>query len=388
MRPFFTILLFLFCLQQTFAQKKARDFKVTTTDKKAVELYKDFLNQGKLVVLKIMFVDCPPCNDIAPYISNLYKKYGSGKNKVEFIELSNKAWDADPAVIGYKLKYDLPCPSVSNDGGSVAAAALYSDNYYGSFYGTPTFVVIKPNGDVNFDPRGVSSSNTSVLLDTAIAQALRSITFTVPPKDTTVTVPPKDTTKTVPPKDTTVKPNPADTTPKPAIKDTIVLKGKLTANGNGLGFVKMTLRWNGLDQVFSTDLLGNFLLRIPDTATIKSSANLTIDYNQDYLAGVSTIDLILIQKHIQGVSKFTDFKHLVAADVDQSGDVNVLDLLDLRKLILGLYDKLPASPSVQFVYKNPNNLVKTLNSPITYSDLKAFKSLPLDLDVIKIGDVN
>jgi thiol-disulfide isomerase/thioredoxin len=388
MRPVFAFLLILFCLQPDYAQKKARDFKVTTTDKKTIELYKDYLNQGKLVVLKIMFVDCPPCNDIAPYISTLYKKYGSGKNKVEFIELSNKAWDADPAVIGYKLKYDLPCPSVSNDGGSVTAAALYSDNYYGSFYGTPTFIVIKPNGDVNFDPRGVSSSNTSVLLDTAIAQALRSITVTAPPKDTVVTVPPKDTIKTIPPKDTTVKPIPVDTTPKPTVKDTIVLKGKLSSNGNGLGFVKMTLRWNGIDQIFNTDLLGNFLVRIPDTTTIKSAGNLTIDYNQDYLAGVSTIDLVLIQKHIQGVSKFADYKHLIAADVDQSGDVNVLDLLDLRKLILGLYDKLPASPSVQFVYKNPNNLVKTLNAPITYSDLKAFKTLNFDLEVIKIGDVN
>ena len=73
---------------------------------------------------------------------------------------------------------------------------------------------------------------------------------------------------------------------------------------------------------------------------------LTIDYNQDYTAGVSTSDLILIQKHILGVLRFSDYKQLLAADVDSNGDINVVDLLELRKLILGLTDKLPNSPSV------------------------------------------
>ncbi|MGB4900486.1 MAG: hypothetical protein WBP00_06890, partial [Saprospiraceae bacterium] len=70
MRSFGTICLILLVTSGLFAQKKARDFKVTTTDKKSIELYKDYLNKGKIVMLKIFFVDCPPCNDIAPSISN------------------------------------------------------------------------------------------------------------------------------------------------------------------------------------------------------------------------------------------------------------------------------------------------------------------------------
>ncbi|MEP7320518.1 MAG: redoxin domain-containing protein [Saprospiraceae bacterium] len=396
MRHTLVLVFILSGLNILIGQKKARDFTVVTTDRKTIELYKDYLNKGKVVVLKIMFVDCPPCNEIAPSFSALYKKYGSGQKQVEFIELSNKTWDADPAMIGYKIKYDLPCPSVSNDGGSVRAAELYSDNYYGPFFGTPTFIVIKPNGDLEFDPRGFSSGQTAIKLDTSISQALRSINVTVPPKDTVTTVPPKDTIKPVPPKDTikpvppkdTIKPAPVDTTPQPVIKDSIILNGKLTLNSTGLGLVKMNLRWNGLDHLTSTDLFGNFSFKIPDTAIIKASANLIVDYTLDYNAEVSTADLILIQKHILGITKFTDFKQTIAADVDQSGDIDVLDLLDLRKLILGIYDKLPASPSIQFLWKNPNNFIKNLSGPITYSDLTGLKGKSFTLEVVKIGNVN
>lgn len=387
MRHILVLVFILTGFNLLIGQKKARDFTVVTTDRKTIALYKDYLNKGKVVVLKIMFVDCPPCNEIAPSFSALYKKYGSGQKQVEFIELSNKTWDADPAMIGYKIKYDLPCPSVSNDGGSVQAAGLYSDNYYGSFFGTPTFIVIKPNGDLEFDPRGFNSAQTAIKLDTSIAQALRSINVTVPPKDTVIIVPPKDTIKPVPPKDT-IKPAPVDTTPKPVIKDSIILNGKLIFNSTGLGLVKMNLRWNGHDNITSTDLFGNFSFKIPDTTVIKSSANLVVDYTLDYNAEVSTGDLILIQRHILGVSKFTDFKQTIAADVDQSGDIDVLDLLDLRKLILGLYDKLPASPSIQFLWKNPNNFIKTLSGPITYSDLIGLKGKSFTLEVVKIGNVN
>lgn len=377
------------------AQKKARDFKVTTTDLKAIELYRDYLNKGKVVLLKIFFVDCPPCNEIAPQVSQLYKKYGSGKNQVEFIELSNKAWDNNSAVTGYKIKYDLPCPSVSNDGGSVQAAALYSDNFYGPFFGTPTFAVIKPDGIVNFDPRGPNRNETITRLDSALAQALRTIV--TPPVDTVVVIPPVDTVK--PPVDTmkppidTMKPKPPVDTiqvPKDTVKkiDTIKFFGRLVSNNAGLGLVPLTLTWNSKPYLFKTDIGGYFILHIPDSGKPTNEIRLAIDYNLDYLTGVSVIDIVRIQKHILGISPFSHYRQLLAADVDLSGDINAIDLVELKKLILGIYDKLPKTPSVHFAWQNQNNLIRTLVNFIPYNEIRNLGSAGMEIEVIKVGDVD
>lgn len=397
MRFILPVIFFLSAFIQVQAQKKARDFKVTTTDNKAIELYRDYLNKGRVVLLKIFFVDCPPCNEIAPQVSQLYKKYGSGKNKVEFIELSNKTWDNNSGVIGYKLKYDLPCPSASNDGGSVEAAALYSDNYFGPFYGTPTFVVIKPDGTVNFDPRGVNKNQTITLLDSALAQASRSVVVppVVPPVDTVVTIPPVDTMKPKPQPVDTMKPKPpVDTVNKPVdtIKtsklDTIRFAGKLIDNNTGLGLVPMTLTWNNNTYKFSTDIGGNFKLNIPDSGKTTNEIRLSVDYNLDYITGVSAVDLLLIQKHILGVLPFSHYRQFLAADVDQSGDINAIDLVELKKLLLGIYDKLPKAPSVHFAWQNQNHLVRTLINQIPYNELKALSGSAIEIEVIKVGNVN
>ena len=73
--------------------------------------------------------------------------------------------------------------------------------------------------------------------------------------------------------------------------------------------------------------------------------------------GVSTLDLVLIQKHILGTEALKSPYKMIAADVDNNNDITVLDLLELRKLILGIYDKLPNNSSWKFIphsYKFPD----------------------------------
>lgn len=350
-------------LLPAFGQKKAKDFKVTTTDLKQIELYKDFLKQGKVVMLKIFFVDCPPCNDIAPNIAALYRKYGSGKNSVEFIELSNKTWDNNAAVQGYKKRYNLNFPSVSSEGGSVQAAALYSDNYYGSFLGTPTFVIIDPTGGVTFDPRGYNADATTTRLDTAIARALR--------------------VGSIPPADTSQENNPSSGFQL----DTVNLHGNLSVGGSSLGLVTMKLNWNKKSYAFRTDIQGNFKIQATDTARPVNDIRLEVDYHIDYTTSVSTIDLILIQKHILGVKPFSDYKQLIAADTDLNGEINVVDLVELRKLILGLQDKLTA-PSIQITWINHRSLIRNLSQAIPPEDLKSLGSGGMNLEIIKVGDVS
>ena len=73
-----------------FAQL-APDFTVTDTEGQTHQLYADYLNQGKSVLIKIMFTTCPPCNSIAPLMEPFYQEWGAGEYDVEFFEMSDKS---------------------------------------------------------------------------------------------------------------------------------------------------------------------------------------------------------------------------------------------------------------------------------------------------------
>ena len=80
--------------------------------------------------------------------------------------------------------------------------------------------------------------------------------------------------------------------------------------------------------------------------------------------GVSTLDLVAIQKHILGTESLKSPYKMIAADVNNDKDISSIDLIELRKLILGIYDKLPESTSWRFV---PKSYVFTdLNNPWSY----------------------
>ncbi len=112
--------------------------------------------------------------------------------------------------------------------------------------------------------------------------------------------------------------------------------------------------------------------------------------NDDVLNGVSTLDLIRIQKHLLGIEPFSSLHQYIAADVNHSGRVTVLDLLDLRKLLLGLYTAFPGNTSWRF-----GDMTQEMGGTdiSLFRELKTIEYLPQDIDDadflgIKIGDVN
>ncbi len=111
----------------------------------------------------------------------------------------------------------------------------------------------------------------------------------------------------------------------------------------------------------------------------------------DYLNGVSTLDLVHIQRHILGQTLLDSPYKILAADVDNSSSVTAIDLIHLRKLILGIYDELPQHDSWSFVpaeheffdEQMPWNSPKQINLTSLYlSEMEA------DFVAVKIGDVN
>ncbi|MCC6816255.1 MAG: hypothetical protein IT267_07590 [Saprospiraceae bacterium] len=95
-----------------------------------------------------------------------------------------------------------------------------------------------------------------------------------------------------------------------------------------------------------TNYLGTFEI---EELSIGSNAEFIPAYNTDWLEGISTLDIIRIQKHILGVDLLRSPYEWLAADVNMDGKVTSLDVSLLRKLILGLTDSIPGSSSFRFI---------------------------------------
>jgi hypothetical protein len=113
--------------------------------------------------------------------------------------------------------------------------------------------------------------------------------------------------------------------------------------------------------------------------------------NGSYLEGVTTLDIVMIQRHILGADRLGSPYRLIAADVNQDNRISAVDLVALRRLILGLDDRFQNSTSWRFV--DPNNGMDNLLDPFPYYqtidlvDL-SYNSTGNDFVMVKVGDVN
>lgn len=166
------------------------------------------------------------------------------------------------------------------------------------------------------------------------------------------------------------------------IKGSIVTEDKLDVE-------KVNVNLDGSPLSLVTKSNGQYAF---DNMQLGGSYKVMPKKNINPLNGVSTLDLLLIQKHILGVQSFNSPYKIIAADINKSNDISSVDLVELRKLILGVYDNFQGNESWRFVpsahkFKNPNN---PFDGGFTeYHSLTPFNSnVTADFIGIKIGDVN
>ncbi len=100
-----------------------------------------------------------------------------------------------------------------------------------------------------------------------------------------------------------------------------------------------------------TDISGNYLtIPCPITGTIRKVLP-DRNFGNDPLNGVSTFDLVRINKHILGVELFENPFQYIAADVNNSATITTLDIIEIKKLILGITAELPGDISWRYVPK-------------------------------------
>ncbi|MBK9335078.1 MAG: T9SS type A sorting domain-containing protein [Lewinellaceae bacterium] len=115
--------------------------------------------------------------------------------------------------------------------------------------------------------------------------------------------------------------------------------------------------------------------------------------DNDPLNGVSTFDLVLINKHILGLEPLNSPYKMIAADANNSRSITTFDIVELRKLILGIYTELPNNTSWRFVDKgysfpNQSNPFQTLFPETKQIANMATSQMTEDFWSVKVGDVN
>ncbi len=113
--------------------------------------------------------------------------------------------------------------------------------------------------------------------------------------------------------------------------------------------------------------------------------------NDNHLNGVSTLDLVLIQKHILGLDQLDSPFKVIAADINNDANVSAIDLVDLRKVILGITNEFTNNTSWRFgdgaqTFEDEFNPFPTFQEAINVDFLTADSDN--DFIAIKVGDVS
>ncbi|MEL6986281.1 MAG: T9SS type A sorting domain-containing protein, partial [Bacteroidota bacterium] len=162
----------------------------------------------------------------------------------------------------------------------------------------------------------------------------------------------------------------------------------LTEDTENVAFVDVSMEGSGMDAVATND---EGVFAFPQMLL---GGNYVVNPEKDmnYMNGISTYDLVLIQKHLLGVDRLTSPYRIIAADINKSNHVSTLDLVELRKLILGVYDELPSNDSWRFVdaayeFEDPfNPFAEAFPEQYTIETLN--EDMNIDFVGVKIGDVN
>jgi uncharacterized repeat protein (TIGR01451 family) len=114
--------------------------------------------------------------------------------------------------------------------------------------------------------------------------------------------------------------------------------------------------------------------------------------NDNHKNGLTTLDLVLIQRHILGLGDLESPYKMIAADINNSQSISSVDLVILRKIILGIYDDFPNNRSWRFIDAQYNFLDATdpwLGSvPEDYEITHLDSDMKIDFIGVKTGDVN
>ncbi len=164
---------------------------------------------------------------------------------------------------------------------------------------------------------------------------------------------------------------------------TFSISGKIASrNGGDIQGAEVRLN-NGMKTV--TDASGNYTI---SGLAGNVSYNVKAYYNDGPANGISSTDLVLTARHILSFITFTDPYQLMAADVNNNGSISASDLVQMKRVLLGLSSTFSNNLSWRFI-----DASQDLTTVGVIPD--EMITVQLDKDVsdinfigVKIGDVN
>lgn len=178
----------------------------------------------------------------------------------------------------------------------------------------------------------------------------------------------------------------------PDVNSTLVaLRGAANLNGSPMSGTQVILESSKpeLNKKIETDANGEYTF---NSLPVGHNFTVRMNDNRNILNGVSTLDLVQIQRHILGLAAFDDAKKTIAADADNNSKVTAADLVALRKVILGVTTEFPnGQQSWRFV--SASHVFTSVANPFPFSEQYSYNALNINkvnqnFYAIKIGDVN
>jgi len=178
----------------------------------------------------------------------------------------------------------------------------------------------------------------------------------------------------------------SDTCPdsEPATGASIVAGAVETSAGDRVENVEIALDFG---PNFMTQADGDYFFR--DLAS--NDFDISAFRDDDHINGVTALDLVLIQRHLLGLSRLDDPFKIIAADINNDGRVSAFDLVDLRRLILGTIDRFSNNNSWRFVAANQEFADPT--NPFPFTEVISIRDFDgqersQNFMAVKIGDLN
>lgn len=168
------------------------------------------------------------------------------------------------------------------------------------------------------------------------------------------------------------------------------ISGKIITE-NGIPVQNVTIGFSSDDVGFfrGTNEDGLFLL---DDIPVN---NYTIDAekNTNQKNGVSTQDILTLQKHLLKIKRIRSPYQLIAADVNNSGSVTAFDMILIRQIILNAITDFPDNQSWKFIrmdylFQNPEDPFKEVPAASYSVDFQPSIAANNNFIGVKIGDLN
>ncbi len=170
---------------------------------------------------------------------------------------------------------------------------------------------------------------------------------------------------------------------------TAVITGVLSTE-NGLRVSNVSVV--GLGTLFST-VITDSTGRYTHSAYPPAQIQITPQSPGDYLNGVTTADLVRIQRHILTVDPLPSPYLMIAADANLSNSISLQDVIWLRRLILGVIQELPFQKSWRFIlasyqFPEPDNPWHETFPESAWINTETGAYFQRHFRAVKLGDVN